>query len=144
MSWQGPHERSAEVRALWREFVTREHEIPRRVSPSGHYVCPFLPGAEDFEYHIGVEVDREPMRVPDGMETIAVPPCRYAVFTHAGPMSRVPESYAAAFAWLEAEGLTQDGTRASVERYDDRFHPTRDAPERAHNAYDFELPVRDD
>jgi AraC family transcriptional regulator len=84
---------------LWQSFMPRRKEIKNTANADlysievygADFFKPFSPNAE-FEKWATVEVLRAET-VPDGMETIVIPPGLYVVFTHKGPASLGSKTY---------------------------------------------------
>lgn len=129
----------SEMPELWTAFLARERE---------------LGGTEGVRYGINVqdgggvvlECIAGPIadlnQLPQGMVALRLPPQRYAVFTHRGPMTAVQATYVTAYAAMEQLGLRQDLSGWRLERYGRRFTPGVDNPARPDNAYDILIPLR--
>ncbi|MDQ6421290.1 GyrI-like domain-containing protein [Paenibacillus sp. LHD-117] len=124
MTWNSKTD-EGDVPALWGRFIPREREIDGKSQPSVSYgIC--VPGdnEEEFTYVAGYETDGE--TIPQGMERIVVPAQRYAVFTHAGSVDRLSETYELIYGkWLQQQGL-QLAKGIDYERYDERFRGPHD------------------
>jgi AraC family transcriptional regulator len=85
---------SSRIPELWGRFVRRIHEVPHRRGVHTLGVCvdadPATVDEVGFTYLAGVEVER--LEVPDGMIAIMVPANLYAVLTHRGHISRLPDT----------------------------------------------------
>ncbi|WP_256077172.1 GyrI-like domain-containing protein [Massilia sp. YIM B04103] len=129
---------SAEMPRIWADFLHREAELggERR-----------LRYGVSLQQHGGIMVEciAAPLddlnALPAGMVALRIPARRYAIFTHAGPMTAVQTSYLEAFRALEDSRLQLDREAPRLERYDSRFIPTVDEAQRAANAYDILLPL---
>jgi AraC family transcriptional regulator len=86
---------SSKIPELWGRFAPRIHEVPHRRGLHTLGVCvdadPETIDEVGFTYLAGVEVDRI-ADVPDGMIAKAVPANLYAVLTHTGHLSRLPDT----------------------------------------------------
>jgi AraC family transcriptional regulator len=99
---------STHIPELWGRFVPRIHEVPHRRGLHTLGVCVDAdPGTVDevgFTYVAGVEVERVDA-LPDGMLVITVPANTYAVLTHRGHISRLPDTVKHVWGrWLPASG----------------------------------------
>jgi len=103
MRYEGRN-RNGEIPALWRQFVSRMDEVPHRTADGATIgLCepePHLTEESVIRYVAGVTVDRVG-QVSPGMVACTVPPHRYAVFTHQGPLADMERTYAHIFGtWL--------------------------------------------
>jgi AraC family transcriptional regulator len=77
---------------------------------------------EGFSYMAGVEVERID-HVPPGLIAITIPESEYAVFTHSGHISRLPDTVKQVWGeWLPASPHTRVAA-PDFEFYDERFDP---------------------
>lgn len=119
----GPEDAGA-IPAQWQAFMARADEVPDPVPGAAYGLCEATDTGEDsgFRYTAGVET-APGRQAPPGLETVAVPAGRYAVFAHSGHITGIRNAYFTI--WnraLAAHGLT--ARRApDFERYDDRFDP---------------------
>lgn len=85
-----------EISKLWGEFLNRIGEVKNRVNTQENFgVCEYVPNYTDesqFSYIACVEVSGLD-EIPPGMVGKTVAAAKYAVFTHKGPVSRMPETY---------------------------------------------------
>lgn len=129
-----------EMPRVWANFLRREGELGGQ---------PRLRYGVSLQQHGGVMLEciAAPLAdlnaLPAGMLALRIPARRYAIFTHAGPMTAVQDTYLAAFRALDEAGLQLDREAPRLERYDSRFIPTVDEAQRAANAYDILLPLSD-
>ena len=86
---------SSRIPELWGRFAPRIHEVPHRRGTHTLGLCldadPGTAAEITFTYLAGVEVERIG-EVPEGMTTLAVPANTYAVLTHHGHLSRLPDT----------------------------------------------------
>jgi AraC family transcriptional regulator len=99
---------SAQIPELWGRFAPRIHEVPNRRGLHTLGVCIDTdPAAIDevgFTYVAGVEVDIAD-GLPDGMTKWTIPANTYAVVTHRGHISRLPDTVKHVFGrWLPSSG----------------------------------------
>lgn len=92
--------------------------------------------ADSMEYLCGHAVASFDGIGPDWGRMI-VPPQRYAVFVHEGPIVGIQQSWERAMAWLQASQEWEDGHTPPFERYDQRYDVTM-----ASGAAEIWLPVR--
>jgi len=125
-----------------RAFARQIGAIPHRRGKLRFGVCipaeEPAPGDARFTYLTGVEVDRVDA-VPDGTIALAVAASRYAVFTHAGPITRIADTVKQVWgAWLPASRHRRLPS-PDFEFYDDRFDPATGEGE-----VDIYVPIADD
>lgn len=107
---------------LWEAFNAREGEVDTEPGAVAYGVCFNGDGSGSFRYLAGIEA-RADAGVPDGMEAVAIPAARYAVFTHSGHVSDLPGTvYTIWNKALPEAGLTA-GSSPDFELYDRRFDP---------------------
>ncbi len=93
---------------LWDDFNKRISEICNTASLN-HLLglCEYMPDITDeseFNYIACIEVN-EFCNTPEGMTTKVIPPSKYAVFTHMGPMNELKATYSSIYgAWLPSSG----------------------------------------
>ena len=114
-----------EISQLWEVFNPRRGEIPHLVQPLVAFgVTGVMRPDGTFSYLAGYAVSAVE-QLPAGMTAVTVPPARYAVFTHRGPLFGVPHDLDATYqyiyhSWLPASGFKRANTPA-FEWYDERF-----------------------
>ena len=109
--------------SLWRAFNEREGEVAPVENGAAYGVCCDSDGAGRFRYVASVEAEAI-SDIPEGMEIVAIPTSRYAVFIHSGHVSDLPKTVHTI--WnriLPDAGLKPTGA-PDFERYDRRFDPT--------------------
>lgn len=100
---------------LWRTFMPRRDEVPHRVGtelysieqyPAGFF-DEFDPARPFVKWAAVAVAGAEP--APPGMERLAAPAGRYAVFLHVGPASAGPRTYGHIFnTWFPQSGYLVD------------------------------------
>jgi AraC family transcriptional regulator len=119
---------TSRIPELWERFVRGPIDaVPHR---AGHHtlgVCIDADAAtleqDGFTYLAGVEVSRVD-GVPAGLIAITVPARTYAVFTHAGHISRLPDTVKQVWGtWLPASRYRHVAS-PDFELYDERWDPT--------------------
>lgn len=131
-----------EMPKLWATFLQRQGEISHVVQPTVRYDISHENQAyKMYTEYIAVEVEGFE-RIPPGMVGFTIPERKYARFTHTGPMEQVQNTYHRLFQWLNEQGLAVDEQVLRMERYDERFIPSVDAPVRSENAYDIFIPLK--
>lgn len=84
------------IQNLWNEFTARKEEV--KCTTTTEYLlglCEYMPNITDdseFTYIASIEVDHF-NNVPIQMITKTIPPSKYAVFTHVGPMDGLKDTY---------------------------------------------------
>ncbi|MEJ8545762.1 GyrI-like domain-containing protein [Brevibacillus borstelensis] len=143
-SFTGPFQSlGVEMPKLWEAFFQRVSEIGQIKNPSCFYDVSDqskVSAHQLYTEYIAVEVEKFD-RIPEGMVGFMIPARSYAVFTHQGPMDRVPATYQHAFEWISGQGLSVAEQALRLERYDERYFPPRHAAEREDNAYDILIPL---
>lgn len=79
------------IPAQWHSFAPHIGKVPGQVGNSSYGVCWNTRPDGSFNYLAGVEIG-ESAKLPAGFERVALPPRRYAVFTHAGHVSTLPQT----------------------------------------------------
>jgi len=133
---------SSRIPELWGRFAPRIHEVPCRRGAHTLGLCMDAdPGAVAeacFTYVAGVEVDRV-ADVPAEMASFTVPANTYAVLTHRGHLSRLPDMVRHVWgSWLPASGYRHVAA-PDFEFYD----PERFDPGTGDGEVDLYIPVAD-
>jgi AraC family transcriptional regulator len=135
--------RSSRIPALWGRFAPRIHEVPGRRGLHTLGVC--IDASSDtvdevgFTYLAGVEVDRSG-DVPRGMIAITIPAGTYAVLTHRGHLSRLPDTVRHVWGrWLPASRYRHVAA-PDFELYD----PARWDPATGEGDVDLYVPIVDE
>jgi AraC family transcriptional regulator len=109
------------IPTLWQRFAPHIGTVPGQVGATTYGVCHGADG-EGFTYLAGVETDRPSAAGPE-FATLAIPPARYAVFTHAGHIAGIRATTHTIWSHgLPESGLTPSGG-PDFELYDARFDP---------------------
>lgn len=104
------------IREAWGEFSKRHQEIPNAVS---HDTCyGFEDYSRDFDmnkggfpkyYYLAGHEVTDIANLPDGIKGKQVPAANYAVFTHQGPISALPQVFRAIYGeWMPTSGYKMD------------------------------------
>jgi AraC family transcriptional regulator len=117
---------SSRIPELWGRFVARLDDVRQRRGVATYGVCvdadPASVDEAGFTYVAGVEVERVES-IPGGMTALTVPAGRYAVFTHAGHISRLKDTVKQIWGrWLPALPYRLV-RRPDFELYDERWNP---------------------
>lgn len=96
------------IRNLWSNFNLRKFEVVNAVTPNNLLgLCEYMPKITDeseFVYIACIEVNGF-SNIPKGMITKVIPPSKYAVFTHKGPIGWLKTTYDYIYgAWLPYSG----------------------------------------
>jgi AraC family transcriptional regulator len=108
----------------WRRFLAYPGTIPGQIGSAAYGLMQPIPGKPDgFDYLAGMEV-RDTAELPGEFDQALIPAGNYAVFEHQGHVSRIRETWDAAW----QRGLPEAGYRAAdnpllFERYGDSFDP---------------------
>ncbi len=112
-------EDAGRIPALWQSFNSREDEVPDAVPGTAYGVCCDADAQGHFRYVAGIESSARAL--PEGMEALAIPAHKYAVFRHVGHVSDMPKTvYTIWNKALPDAGLTP-AKAADFEVYDKRF-----------------------
>ncbi|MCU1328126.1 MAG: transcriptional regulator [Bryobacterales bacterium] len=123
------------IPGIWDNFMRRRDEIPAKVADVTYGVITGGMDMNNLHYIAGIEVEPGD-RVPEGMETVEVVEGNYAVFTHRGPISDLPQTTRTIYQdSLPQSGLTMRDA-PHVELYDGRFDPSSPTSE-----FDILVPV---
>ncbi|MEW6184104.1 MAG: AraC family transcriptional regulator [Thermodesulfobacteriota bacterium] len=118
--------KNQEIGQLWDQFLPRIERIPNRINPAVSYgICFPVEGDKNdgaFEYIAAVEVS-DLLDIPEGMAGKTIPAQKYAVFTHKGPVEKIPETYQAIYAVWHPKSGHELIKAPDFEYYDERFHP---------------------
>lgn len=116
------YESSAGIPAQWQRFGPYIGHIPGQKGDVAYGVCYNADEAGNMEYLCGVEVD-EFSSLPKELTRLRIAAHRYAVFTHAGHVSSIRQTWMSIFdQWMPASGYGASDA-PSFERYDARFDP---------------------
>lgn len=121
---------------LWQSFFGRMREIQGAVNPKMCFGFAFsdwenmdvnammndFSEKSPFITFVCMQVENS-QKIPKGMVARQIPPMKYAVFTHKGPMDKLQETYAEIYGkWVVSSGYEiADGF--DFELYDERFKP---------------------
>lgn len=114
---------TVEIPNQWRRFAPHIGHIPHAVGDLTYGVFYDFDGdAGGFTYIAGVEVSRTD-EMPKEFESLRIPKQRYAVFTHRGHISTIPQTMQAIWQNGIVAANLKPADSASFERYDARFNP---------------------
>jgi AraC family transcriptional regulator len=110
---------------LWDRFIQRAKEVPNRVGDEMYGIIYGQPEKQrshphELQYIAAVAVNSTTV-IPAGMVSYTVPPGRFAVFVHRGPIAKIAETCREIYrVWLPRSAWDHALT-ADVELYDRRF-----------------------
>lgn len=111
------------IAGQWARFMPRYAEIEDKSDPVPWGVGRAIDSDDRLDYATAVRVTGTRSAVPDGLVRFAVAPQTYAVFQHAGHVSRIRATYDAIWNdWLPASGLTV-AQAPTLEHHCDTFDP---------------------
>jgi AraC family transcriptional regulator len=115
-------ESSAGVPSQWQRFLPHFGNVPGQLNQKAYGAMYNFDDLDNFDYLCGVEV-ADFTRIPQGWTHLRIPEQRYAVFTHAGHVSAIRQTWNAVWnAWLPTSG--HDVADAPhFELYDETFDP---------------------
>lgn len=108
--------------SLWQAFGARAAEIAKAGNETAYGVCCDGDGAGKFRYVAGVEVPAS-LKLPEGMDDVAIPTGRHAVFTHRGHISDFPKTVYTIWNRALSEAGLSPRIAPDFELYDQRFDP---------------------
>lgn len=145
VAYAGPFQAlSTHIPGCWRTMLAYCAQLSPLIRPSEFFAV----GQEFTHAGITTYVEMIMMKVlnfdnvPVGMIALELPATERLLVPHHGPMTIVQDTYRRAYAALPQMGLTLDPRFYRIERYDNRYIPTRDARVREDNEFDILLPVR--
>ncbi len=112
----------AGIEKQWWDFVPKMESIPDRVPDVTYGVCLDFNLSEGFDYLSAVEVTKVSETIP-GMDVLRLPARRYAVFTHEGHYSTLPQTFEAIIREWVPTVTNTDNTAPNFERYNRDFCP---------------------
>ncbi|AXP01812.1 MULTISPECIES: GyrI-like domain-containing protein [Pseudomonas] len=111
-----------DIPLLWEKFLPWLGKVPGQKDEVTYGVCCNPDEEGGFEYIAGVEISRLD-DLPEQYHWIEIPPGRYAVFEHRGPLKTLPQT----FQYIWSEWLPQSGHEGACtpefERYSEDFNP---------------------
>lgn len=114
---------TVDIPKQWQRLAPFFGHIPDAVDDLSYGVFYDFDGdAGGFTYIAGVEVARTD-DLPEEFETLRIPKQRYAVFTHRGHISTIPQTMQAIWQKGIVAANLKPADSASFERYDERFDP---------------------
>ncbi|MEO0912357.1 MAG: AraC family transcriptional regulator [Pseudomonadota bacterium] len=119
LSAQCTFEDISAIPALWQGFNARESEVAGVVG-AAYGVCCDGDGAGRFRYVAGAEAPGD-AGMPDGMDDVAIPAGRYAVFTHTGHISDLPRTVYTIWNKALPDAGLEPRPAPDFEVYDKRF-----------------------
>jgi AraC family transcriptional regulator len=127
----------AGIPAQWQRFAPHLGHIPGQQGPATYGVVCNGDGEGNIDYIAGVAV-ADFQDLPADFARIRIPACRYAVFTHAGHISTIRQTWNTIWGqWLPGSGL-EAADAPDFERYGESFDPQTGA-----GGFEIWLPVKD-
>lgn len=133
---------------LWMDFMSRLQEIKNKVNPdiaygiceSGNVDVTIENMSRDTEFNEVVCFEVSDFDdVPDGMVTRTIPDHKYAMFTHKGELSNLPQTYNYIYSeWFPKSGYDV-ADKFEFELYDKRF----DLEDQKNSEFDIYLPIKE-
>lgn len=106
----------------WDQFASRIGSIPHQVGMTSYGVCLNFDPQFGFDYLSGVEVSAT-SDLPADLTVVELAPQQYAVFTHPGHYSQLPETFRAIWEdWYPGSGR-EAAHAPGFERYTEEFNP---------------------
>jgi AraC family transcriptional regulator len=112
----------ASIPAQWGRFAPHIGKVPGQIGTDAYGVCWNVQGDSVFDYLCGVEVPR-PAPIPAGFTRVALPAGRYAVVTHEGHVSSLPETIDRVWSKWVPDATLKTAKAPCFERYTDKFDP---------------------
>ncbi len=116
-------ETRAQIPQLWERFVKWIGHVPHQVGNETYGVIRNNDKGRGFYYLAGVAVS-SPTGIPDDLRLVQLPAARYAVFTHAGPVSELFQTMVAIYSEWVPNASDELADSACFERYGEDFDPT--------------------
>lgn len=113
---------TVEIPKQWQRLAPFFGHIPDAVGDLAYGVFYDFDAEGGFTYIAGAEVSRTDEK-PREFESVAIPKQRYAVFTHRGHISTIPQTMQAIWQKGIVAANLKPADSASFERYDERFNP---------------------
>lgn len=107
---------------LWERFAKWIGHVPHQVNNVAFGVIRNNDKGRGFYYMAGVAVNA-PSAVPDDLRLVHLPACRYAVFTHQGPVSQLFQTMCAIYTQWVPSSSDELADAACFERYGEDFDP---------------------
>lgn len=109
--------------ALWGSFLSCWKEIPHQVGGTGYgVILPTADSSDELDYWAAVEVTQIET-IASALESLSLPPQRYAKFTHRGLVSQLDQTVNYIYSsWLLNSGMRHTGG-ADLEIYGAEYQP---------------------
>lgn len=116
-------ETRSNIPVQWERFAPHIGTVPGQMGPESYGVSWNYEPGRRFDYLCGVAVT-SPNSLSKDFTKVDLPARRYAVFTHSGPVQKLPETIHAIWTqWVPDAGLKL-ADAPCFEQYDERFNPT--------------------
>ena len=113
------------IPSQWERFASFVGNIDGQIAGHAYGVCCNCDETEKFDYFTGVEV-ASLANLPAELKAVSIPEQRYAVFSHLGPVSAIPNTICAIWSkWLPESGH-QVADSPLFEKYSENFNPDQD------------------
>lgn len=115
-----------EFSRMWELFLPRMETLPNLLQTGRSFGVEFYPSeysSSGMWFYMAAHEVSELSEIPLDMVAKVIPASTYAVFTHTGPIERLPETYQHGYrSWLPASPY-EPAAWFDLELYDDRFKP---------------------
>ncbi len=113
------------ITPLWHDILQRRDEIHNPIDDAMYALLYARPENErshpDKRQYIAGRLVDSVKNIPNGMTTYQIPPTRFAIFDHRGPISQIAETCKKIYCqWLPSSPYEHAGV-ADIEHYDHRF-----------------------
>jgi predicted transcriptional regulator YdeE len=110
------------IPALWARFAPHIGKVPGQIGAATYGVSWNMQPGGKFDYLAGTEVSAD-TKLPADFTRVTLPAGRYAVLTHEGHVSLLPQTFDKIFSqWLPDAGL-KTVKAPCFERYTEKFNP---------------------
>lgn len=118
----------ANIPTQWGRFAPHIGKVPGQIGAASYGVCWNVKSNDVFDYLCGVEVAAK-AKLPPGFTQVTLPAGRYAVLTHTGPVSSLPQTIDKIWSqWVSVSALKTAKTPC-FERYTDKYDPQSNSGE---------------
>jgi predicted transcriptional regulator YdeE len=115
-------ESRANIPAHWGRFAPHIGKVPGQIGTASYGVCWNFQSNRVFDYLAGVEV-ADGASLPRGFTHVTLPAGRYAVLTHDGPVSLLPQTIDKIWAQWVPESALKTAKAPCFERYTEKYDP---------------------
>jgi predicted transcriptional regulator YdeE len=112
----------ANIPAQWTRFAPNIGKVPGQAGPAAYGVCWNVKSSDNFDYLTGVAVAPS-AKLPPDFARVKLPAGRYAVVTHEGHVSMLPQTVDKIWSQWIPEASLKTAKAPCFERYAEKFDP---------------------